>query len=131
VNKLRKRCAPFWRSRAKNPGCMGEQYFCIRYADTKIRPARLSASIPRPLEGAAGFPLQSFAPHGLTYALTCGQWAGCRIRIGRGRTRESKPQTPRTLQRNLLLLSVLAVVKRILWVYPEKNAGGPLLFLKL
>jgi hypothetical protein len=25
VNKLRKRCAPFWRSRAKNPGCMGEQ----------------------------------------------------------------------------------------------------------
>ncbi|MDR1626164.1 MAG: hypothetical protein LBT33_06445, partial [Spirochaetia bacterium] len=39
VNKLRKRCAPFWRSRAKNPGCMGEQYFCIRYADTKIRPA--------------------------------------------------------------------------------------------
>ncbi|MDR1626641.1 MAG: hypothetical protein LBT33_08875, partial [Spirochaetia bacterium] len=26
VNKLRKRCAPFWRSRAKNPGCMGEQH---------------------------------------------------------------------------------------------------------
>jgi hypothetical protein len=26
---------------------------------------RLSASIPRPLEGAAGFPLQSFAPHRL------------------------------------------------------------------
>jgi hypothetical protein len=26
---------------------MGEQYFCIRYADTKIRPAGLSAAIPR------------------------------------------------------------------------------------
>ncbi|MDR1627083.1 MAG: hypothetical protein LBT33_11145, partial [Spirochaetia bacterium] len=25
VNKLRKRCAPFWRSRAKNPGCMGRR----------------------------------------------------------------------------------------------------------
>jgi hypothetical protein len=54
VNKLRKRCAHFWRWSAKNPGCMGEQYFCIRYADTKIRPARLSAPSPRPLEGVCG-----------------------------------------------------------------------------
>jgi hypothetical protein len=55
VNKLRKRCAPFWRFRAKNPGCMGEQYFCIRYADTKIRPAGLSAAIPQPLRGLRDF----------------------------------------------------------------------------
>jgi hypothetical protein len=55
VNKLRKGCAHFWRFRAKNPGCMGEQYFCIRYADTKIRPARLSASIFLPPGGKKDF----------------------------------------------------------------------------
>jgi hypothetical protein len=31
---------------AKDLGCMGGQYFCIRAADTKIRPAGLSAPIP-------------------------------------------------------------------------------------
>jgi hypothetical protein len=50
--QLKKISAPFWRSRAKN------------------RAFRCNSSAPA---GLAGFPLQSLAPHGLTYALTCWQ----------------------------------------------------------
>jgi hypothetical protein len=53
--QVKKICAHFWRSRAKNPGCMGEQYFCIRVAGTKIRPVGLFASIFLPPGGKKDF----------------------------------------------------------------------------
>jgi hypothetical protein len=50
VNKLRKRCAHFWRWSAKNRAFRFNLFAAGRQK---------------------GFPLQSLAPHGLTYALTC------------------------------------------------------------
>jgi hypothetical protein len=51
--QVKKGCAHFWRRSAKNQAFRFNHFAAGRQK---------------------GFPLQSFAPHGLTYALTCWQW---------------------------------------------------------